>query len=263
MVADLPDEDAVINHQPSFWGYFPLAYRDAIRVIPQMWPALLIVVAAVIVMGFVGNLLGNFVGTRLGHGVLDLLVSAGTAWLISPYLISIYRAVATDEIITRPESLRGEPATQRFAAWSALTAFIIGMPDILYSIFGPTVPPDQITEANINAGAMLGILVLTVGVWIFSVRATTLMPLLALDPNRASLPAAFAQSKGHFWYIVGVLLITMVPLVLGGVLVTAVVAGMFGPLAPIVLVPVGAALTGLTLVTAIAVSTRLYQRYAG
>jgi len=252
----------VTDRQPSFGRYFTLAYEDALRVIPRMWPAVLTVVAAVIVMGFLGRLLGNVVTTRLGNGVLGLLVSAATAWVIAPYLIAIYRAVATDEVTQRPETLRNTPATQRFAAWSALTTFIIGVPDILYTVLGPDVPTDQLTEQNVNAGGMLLILALTIAVWIFSVRATTLMPLLALDPDRASLPLAFAQSKGHFWFIVGVLLVTLVPLLLGGVVVTVLIAGMFGPLAPILLVPVGAALTGLTLVTAIAVSTRLYQRYS-
>lgn len=246
----------------SFWRYFTLAYEDAIRVLRGMWPTVLMVVAAVLILGFVGGQIGNFINTRLGQSVLDLLVAAGTAYLISPYLIVLYRAVATNDMASNAEALRGTPEAQRFAAWSVLTAFIIAVPDLLFSIFGPDVPADQLTEGNVNTGAMLVIFVLTIGIWIFSVRATTLMPLLALEPGRAGLPAAFAQSKGHFWFIVGVLLVTMLPLLLGGVVVAGVIGGAFGPLAPILMVPVGAAITGLTLVTAIAVSTRLYQRYA-
>jgi hypothetical protein len=248
--------------QPSFGNYFSLAYQDAYRLLQTMWQTVLIVVAAVIILGFVGNLLGNHVGTRLGHSVLDLLVTAGTAYIIAPYVMVLYRAVLSPGPQENPEALRRTPEAQRFAAWSVLTAFIIAAPELLFAVAGPGVPAEQLTEENVNAGAMMLVLALTIAVWIFSVRATTLMPLLALDPAGASLPRAFAQSKGHFWFIVGVLLITMLPLLLGGVVLTGLVAGMFGPFAPILLVPVGAAVTGVTLVTAIAVSTRLYQRYA-
>lgn len=246
----------------SFWRYFTLAYEDAARVLRGMWPMVLMVVAAVIILGFVGRLADNFITTRLGQSVLDLLVAAATAYLISPYLIVLYRAVATNDMTRNAETLRGTPEAQRFAAWSVLTAFIIALPDLLFSVLGPNLPPEQLTEENVNTGAMLAIFVLTIAIWIFSVRATTLMPLLALEPGRASLPAAFAQSKGHFWFIVGVLLVTMLPLLFGGVVVAAVIGGMFGVLSPILMVPIGAAITGVTLVTAIAVSTRLYQRYA-
>jgi hypothetical protein len=214
------------------------------------------------VLGFLGSLAGNFIGTRLGQSVLDLLVAAATAYLIAPYLMVLYRAVATDDMTRNAEALRGTPEAQRFAAWSVLTTFIIAAPDLLFAVFGPDAPPEQLTAANINAGALLLTFAITVGVWIFSVRATTLMPLLSLEPERASLPVAFAQSKGHFWFIVGVLVVTMLPLLLGAAVVAALLEGLFGVLAPIVMVPVGAAITGLTLVTAIAVSTRLYQRYA-
>jgi hypothetical protein len=258
----LPDEDTVTDHQPRFWRYFTLAYEDVFRVIPRMWPVVLTVVAAVIVVGFLGGLVGNLVGTRLGHGLLDLLVSAGAIWVIAPYLVAIYRAVATDEVATRPESLRNAPATQRFMAWSILLTFIAGVPDVLFTVFGPDVPTDQLTEQDVNVGAMLVILVLTIAAWIFIVRATTLLPLLALDPDRASLPRALAQSKGHFWFIVGALLITTGLLWLVGLLLVGLIAATFGPLAPLLLVPGVAALTGVTLVMAVAVSTRLYQRYS-
>lgn len=245
----------------SFWRYFTLAYEDAIRLLRGMLPVVVTVVAAIFVFGFLGRLADNFVTTRLGQSVLDLLVTAATAYVIAPYLIRLYQAVATNDMTTSAESLRGTPAAQRFAAWSVLTAFIIAMPDLLLAIFGPNVPPEQLTEENINGGATLLIFAITIGVWIFSVRAATLMPLLALEPERAGLPAAFAQSKGQFWFIVGVLVVTMLPVMLGTVIVTVLIGGLFGVLAPILMVPVSAALTGVTLVTAVAVSTRLYQRY--
>jgi hypothetical protein len=252
----------VADRKLSFWRYFTLAYEDAARVLRGMFPVVLTVVAAIFVLGFLGRLADNIITTRLGQSVLDLLVAAATAWVISPYLIVLYRAVATDDMTQRAEALRGTREAQRFAAWSVLTAFIIAVPDLLFAVFGPDVPPEQLTEENVNTGAMMLILAITFGVWIFSVRAATLLPLLALDPDRASLPLAFAQSKGHFWYIVGVLVVVMLPVLFGGVLIAALVGGMFGVLAPIVMVPLGAAITGVTLVTAIAVSTRLYQRLA-
>ncbi len=246
----------------SFWRYFTLAYEDAARLLRGLWPVVLTVVAVIVVSGFVGRLADSFITTRLGQSVLDLLLAAAAAYFISPYLIVLYRAVLSNDMTLRAEALRGSSEAQRFAAWSVLSAFIIAVPELLFAIFGPDVPPEQLSEANVNTGAMLMIMAITIGVWIFTVRAATLMPLLALEPDRAGLPAAFAQSKGHFWFIVGVLVVTMLPILIGGVMVAALIGGLFGILAPILMVPLGAAINGLTLVTAIAVSTRLYQRFA-
>jgi len=257
----------VPNRQPSFWGYLPLAYQDAVRVFTAMWPIVLTLVAGVFVVDFIGDLLHGLISTRLGDGVLDLLVTAVTIFLIAPYLFALYRHAANGEIL-RPETLRSTAEAQRFAGWLVLTSLLVGVPLTLYSMFGTYTPMAELPpgtaldEQNVNVPATLGIFVLLIGAWIFAVRTTTLMPMLALNPTEASFGAALAQSRGHFWFIVGVQFITMLPVSLGSLMVQQLISSMLGPLAPIIQVPVGAGLTGFGQVMLVVVSARLYERFS-
>jgi len=250
----------VPNNQPSFWRYFTLVYQDAFRVIELMWPAVLTVMAASIILQFGGDLLSDHViGTRLGRGVLMVLMSAALVWATAPYLLALYRCAATGEVTARPETLRSSPASQRFGAWVILLGFITGVPYVLYLLVVPDVPPDQLTPQNVNAGGMLVLFAVSIVVWIFTIRVTTLMPMLALDPGRASLLAALNQTRGRFWFIVGVELMTLMPVILAGVVVIDIV----GFVAPVLRLPAGAAIAAATQVMQIAVTTRLYSRFAG
>lgn len=257
----------VPNRQPSFWGYFPLAYQDALRVFMAMWPIVLTLVAGVLVVDFIGDLAHGLIGTRLGDGVLDLLITAATTFLIAPYLFALYRHAASGEML-RPETLRPTAEAQRFAGWLVLTSLVVAVPLTLYSMFGTFAPVEELApgavlqEKDVNVAAMFGILVLLVAVWIFAVRTTTLMPMLALNPTEASFAASLAQSRGHFWFIVGVQFITMLPVSLFTLVVRELISGMFGPLAPIVQVPVAAVLTGFAQVMVVVVSARLYERFS-
>ena len=257
----------VPNRQISFWGYFPLAYQDAARVFRAMWPIVLTLVAGVLGVDFIGDLLHPLIGTRLGDGVLDLLVTAVTTFLIAPYLFALYRHADSGEML-RPEAIRSTPEAQRFAGWLVLTSLIVGVPLTLYSMFGTYTPVAELPpgtaleEQDVNVPAMLGIFMLLLGVWIFAVRTTTLMPMLALAPTEASFGASLAQSRGHFWFIVGVQFITMLPVSLGSLMVQQLISGMLGPLALIVQVPVAAVLTGFAQVMVVVVSARLYERFS-
>lgn len=247
------------NHQPAFWRYFTLAYEDAFRVTRLMLPAVLTLMAASVVLQFVGDLVSDYIGTRLGRGVLAVLINAVMVLAISPYLMALYRCAATGEVTPQPEALRNTTENQRFAAWLILLGFVAGFPYVLYVVAVPDVPPEQLTPENINAAAMLALLAISVAVWAFTIRVTTLMPMLALDPERASLPAVLSQTKGRFWFIVGVELITLVPVLLAGI----VVADIVDVVAPILKLPVGAVIAAATQMVQIAVTTRLYLRFAG
>lgn len=255
------------DRQPSLWAYFPLAYEDAYRVFSTRLPTVLTLVAGIMVVGFLGGLVHRLVDTRLGDAVLDLVIAAITTYLIAPYLFALYRAVARNEEV-RPEAIRPTPEAQRFAAWSVVITLAMTAPLALYTLLGPYEAPTSLPsgagaeEQDVNLPGMLLILGLLVAAWIFTIRTTTLPALLALDPDRASLPAALAQTRGQFWFIVGVQLVTMLPIALATFMLSGLVGTIFGPLAPILLVPLGAALTGFAQVMVTAVSTRLYQRFA-
>ena len=247
------------NHQPAFWRYFTLAYEDAFRVTRLMLPAVLTVMAASVVLQFGGDLVSGYIGTRLGQGVLTVLVNTAMVWAIAPYLLALYRCTATGEVVPRPEALRNTTENRRFGAWLILLGFVAGVPYVLYLVAVPDLPPEQLTAENTNAAAMLALLAISVAVWIFTIRVTTLMPMLALDPEQASLPAALAQTKSRFWFIVGVELITLVPVLLAGIVITDIVDAV----APVLKLPLGALIAAATQLVQIAVTTRLYLRFAG
>jgi uncharacterized Tic20 family protein len=249
----------VPNHQPGFWRYFTLAYADAFRIVRLMLPAVLTLMAASVVLQFVGDLVSGYIGTPLGRGVLVVLVTAATVWAVAPYLLVLYRCVATGEVTPQPEALRYTTENQRFGAWLILLGFVAGIPYVLYVVAVPDVPPEQLTAENMNASAMLALLAISIAVWAFTIRVTTLMPMLALDPERASLPAVLAQTKGRFWFIVGVELITLVPVLLAGIVIADIVEAV----APILKLPLGAVIAAATQMVQIAVTTRLYLRFAG
>lgn len=247
------------NRQPGFWRYFTLAYEDAFRVARLMLPAVLTIIAASVVLQFVGDLVSGYVGTPLGRGVLVVLINAATVWAIAPYLLALYRCVATGEVTPQPEALRSSGENQRFGAWLVLLGFVAGVPYVLYLVAIPDLPPEQLSARNINAAAMLALLAISIGVWTFTIRVTTLMPMLALDPDGAALPAALTQTKGRFWFVVGVELITLVPALVAGIVVADIVEAV----APILSLPLGAAIGAATQLVQIAVTTRLYLRFAG
>ncbi len=242
---------------------FSLAYEDTRRVLPRMWPALAAMVFLMVGVTLVTGLAGGLVGTRLGDAALDLLSAAAIAYAIAPYLLAFCRAVAHDEITTNPETLRPAPATQRFAAWLVVLFLVAGLYDFVFKLFGPQITPDMAPEQAmamaVDPALAMVVLALLVASLIFSVRATTLLPMLALDPADASLDAALAQTRGRFWFISGLLLLCSLPVGFGGLLVLVVVGLVLGPLALFVLVPITYAIFALALLVGLAASIRLYQ----
>jgi hypothetical protein len=225
-----------------------------------MWPVVLVAVATGVALNFIGAFAEDFIPTRLGKAVLDALVGVATAYIAAPYLLVLYRGVATGEVTLRAEALRRTDAGRRFAAWLALLAIIASVPGFALLVFGPDLPPTQLSEANLNPVLVWVIMVLVVALAIFSVRSMTLLPLLALDPDEARLSLAFAQTRRRFWFITGISVVTLGPLFFVDAIISRLIIEAGGPLASLVGVPFNALSGGIMLVAAVALSTRLYQR---
>ena len=251
----------------SFGRHFSLAYEDTFRVLPKMWPALVAMVFIMVAVTLLAGLAGRFVGTRLGEAGLDLLSSVAIAYAIAPYLVAFCRAIAIDEVTSNPETLRSALATQRFAAWLVVLFLIAGLYDFVFKLFGPAITPDMSPEQAmamaVDPSLALVVLALLLASLIFSVRATTLLPMLALAPAEASLTNALAQTRGRFWFIAGLLLLCGLPVGFGGLVALVLVGTLLGPLALFVMVPLTYAIFALAMLVGLAASTRLYQRYAG
>ena len=251
----------------SLGRHVSLAYEDMFRVLPRMWPALVAMVFVMVGVTLVSGLASRFVGTRLGEAALDLLTAAAVAYAIAPYLLAFCRAVAFDEVTTNPETLRPAPDTQRFAAWLVVLFLVAGLYDFVFKLFGPQITPGMSPEEamamRVDPALAMLVLGLLVASLIFSVRVTTLLPMLALAPADASLEAALGQTRGRFWFTAGLLLVCGLPIGFGG-LVTMVLAGtLLGPLALFAMVPLTYAVFALVMLVGLAVSIRLYQRHVG
>lgn len=251
----------------SFGRHFSLAYEDTFRVLRAMWPALVAMSFIMVAVTLVAGLAGRFVGTRLGDAGLDLLSSVALAYGIAPYLLAFCRAVALDETTSNPEKLRTEPVAQKFAAWLVVLFLIAGLYDFVFKLFGPRfstdMAPEQVMATTVDPGLALVVLALLIGSLAFSVRATTFLPMLALDPANASLRPALAQTRGRFWFIAALLTLIGLPVGFAGLVLIVLVSVMLGPLALFVLVPLTYSIFALAMLVGIAASTRLYQRYGG
>jgi hypothetical protein len=249
----------VVQRQPGFWQIIPLVYDDTIRMVRQMWPAVLVVAAVAAIAGIGADLISDQFGTRLGRGILTVLINAAVVWISAPYLLALYRCAASNEVVRRPEQLRQSPENVRFSAWLVLLGFIAGIPLVLYIVAIPPLPPEQLTSDNTNPVAILSLFAIAVAVWIFTIRSATLVPALALDPDRASLNAALQQTRGRFWLVVGIEFLTLAPVFLAGILLSDVVDMAAPILAPLV----GALIAVATQVVQIAAATRIYRYLVG
>lgn len=251
----------------SFGRHFSLAYEDTFRVLPRIWPALVAMVLIMVAVTLVTGFAGRFVGTRLGDAGLDLLSSVAIAYAIAPYLLAFCRAIALDEVTSNPETLRSAPPTRRFAAWLVVLFLIAGLYDFVFKLFGPAITsdmsPEQAMAMTVDPALALVVLTLLLASLVFSVRATTLLPMLAIAPDEASLATALAQTRGRFWYIAGLLLLCGLPVGFGGLVALVIVGMLLGPLALFAMVPLTYAIFALAMLIGLAASTRLYQRYAG
>lgn len=257
----MPDRKLSLGRQ------FILAYEDTFRVLPRMWPALVAMVFIMVAVTLVTGLVGRFVGTRLGDAALDLLSGAAIAYAIAPYLYAFCRAVAFDEVTTNPETLRSATAVQQFAAWLVVLFIVAGLYDFAFKLFGPAITPGMTPEeamtAQLDPAVALLVLGLLFASLIFSVRATTLLPMLALDPPESSpLATALARTRGRFWFIAGLLLVCGLPVGLGGMVALVVVGVLFGPLALFVMAPLTYAIFALAMLVGLAASLRLHQAYS-
>ena len=178
----------------------------------------------------------------------------------------LVRAVATDEVTPNAEPLRRTEAARRFTAWLMVGYVAVFIPVLAFLALGPDIPssgvvaPEDITPVvAVLVFFMLGYFI---ALAILSVRLSTLLPLLALDPDNATFGRAMSQTKGRFWWVAGVTFTILLPLALADQIIGGFTEGLDGAMAYIIGLPTQAAMTGVTIVAAIALSTRLYERFS-
>ena len=148
----------------------------------------------------------------LSTGVLLASTVISLVWnfFITPIFIAIHRFVVLGEITPRYRLAPSEPRFLMFFGWTVVLSLAGTVPTLL--------------GMRPEAGGFLAALgaILMILFFIVSVRMIILFPAIAVDAPGADWPNAYADSRGNFWRIFGIILLTMLPLLMGGLLAAAI-----------------------------------------
>jgi hypothetical protein len=234
----------------AIWQIATSSYRDAFGLLQRAGGTVAIAVIILAGAGFVSLGADRLIATALGRQVAGTLCSVGGIWLASPYLVSLYRLLLSNETVA-PAALRGTVAAQRFFGWSAVLAFVTAVPGYVFALFAP---PGLTPETADNPESILliwGTFLLLLGVWVFTTRTITLLP-AAASGFETGFREAWQDTHGRFWFVVGAVTIPLLPVTLLGLLLTAATAGIVS-----VVFSIGMALA--VLILAVAVTANLYR----
>jgi hypothetical protein len=240
---------------------FNLAYSDALRLIRIGWWVMGLLLLLVIAAAILGALVATQLQTALAREIVATLASVFGLWLAAPYFVTLYRLVLTDAL-ERPEGLRRDDATRHFFAWSAVLTFIVSIPTIVAAALD-TLPKTAIegSPQPVNVTQVFATFILLIAVWIFATRAITLLPAAAMG-RVITLREALAETRGKFWFIVGAVVLTMLPVVITSVIVQSVAAAMFGDGFGAVSQVIAVATVIFAAQLSISLSARLFEKLA-
>jgi hypothetical protein len=226
------------------------SYRDAWSLLQRATSTVAIAVIILAVSSFVSLGADRLIATSLGRQVAGTLCSVAGIWFASPYLVSLYRLLLNNEP-TRPESLRGTDASQRFFGWSAVLAFVTAVPGYVFAIFAPPGLTPETASSPETILLVWGTFLLLIAMWIFTTRTITLLPAAALGIE-ITLPLALLHTRKRFWFIVGAVTIPLLPVTVLGLVLTTSTSGVVS-----IVFSIGMALA--VLILAVAVTANLYR----
>ena len=226
------------------------SYRDAWSLLQRAGATVAFAVVILAVSSFVSLGADRIIATSLGRQVAGTLCSVAGIWFASPYLVSLYRLLLNNEP-TRPESLRGTDASQRFFGWSAVLAFVTAVPGYVFAIFAPPGLTPETASSPETILLVWGTFLLLIAMWIFTTRTITLLPAAALGIE-ITLPLALLHTRKRFWFIVGAVTIPLLPVTVLGLVLTTSTSGVVS-----VVFSIGMALA--VLILAVAVTANLYR----
>jgi hypothetical protein len=226
------------------------AYADLVAIAREMWPVLLVLSAL-----FVATTMGYFmapllVSTWLGKVILRMLLLIGCAYVAAPHYVALHRFVAFGEIRWIPDR-RDYNDSLVYLSWAGISLMLW---------FAPLICNEVLVGLGLDGIGAFAAIVGLIAIWVLMVRLTTLLPLAALEPRRATWQRALEMSRWRFWFFFiasnGAAIPAMVALfALARAAATKSIAAL-----PFMALAI-AALLILQLIP-LAVGTRLYQRYA-
>jgi hypothetical protein len=250
--------------QMTFMECVKRAWGSASEAVRQMPLLMLATFVAYTVLGGIA-----FAGRPMpGEGELPspgpaLVFAANIASLLNSlvylaFIVKIHRFVLMRERETPLMPLAGKPLLRMFGVGVCLTLTLIATALLLYAILRP-----RYEGGLAFIGALVGV------VWIFvAVRISLLFPALSTG-SRIDLRAAWHDSRGHFWSLLGVPFVAVLPLVACGIVVLIAIGlsgltpASFATPSRLLLLAAGQSVANIAfaLITSAALAW-LYRRYA-
>ncbi len=177
-----------------------LTYRDAWRV-AQAMPVLLALALLIYLVEAV--LTDKFSQAsslpKLAANLIGMLVAGA---LLTPFLIAVHRFILLDEVATVYRLDAHSDRLQKYFGCWALLLLLFHMAFLGDVVFKP--------GSGLN---VLLVLVVWIGYFVVTLKATLLFPAIAVDVAGARWSTAMQASRGNFWPIVGVYLGILLPVV--------------------------------------------------
>ena len=231
--------------KPKVFASAKLAWRDVFRVVADMpavmWAALILGLAYALVDIVLLHGMGR-VPSSLGGMLARDAVTAAWLFFLTPLYLAIHRYVIIGEVASGYSLAIEQPRFQRFFLWT-LAIYALSQVPGLPRLFG---------HGGFTVAATFA---LTFVVAFISLRLIVLFPAIAVDAPGAGFRNAFDDTRGCFWRIFGILIVTMLPVF---VVIVGVVISL-GPLSAAGRLIEGV-MNALSLALAIAIASRLYLR---
>ena len=199
--------------KPPIIGSAITAWRDALAAINSM-PILMAVAFAFLLAANAAYALlipspdfEQTVGLSLGLQVLGFVLWLVESFLFAPVAIAVFRFVLLGEVTP---SYALNPSDQRFLRFFGFLVFLSALWAVLWAIM-TWFFSHQDWGAMATAFGGIVILVLLVVVCIVFLRTLILLPAIAVDAPGAQWGNALADSKGHSWRLLFIVVCTSIP----------------------------------------------------
>lgn len=148
-------------------------------------------------------------GMTTSAELVGLPYGVAVVFFLTPYAIAVHRFIILGEKTTSYRIASTEPRFRRFFGWSLVFLVL-----------------SSATQQSFDLDVVLGgpVLALAVLAFAFAIRAIVLYPAVAVDAPGASWRQAIADTRGHAWRILFIILGAILPLVIVALIVWVGVA---------------------------------------
>jgi len=149
-------------------------------------------------------------GMTTSAELVGLPYGLAVVFFLTPYAIAVHRFIILGEKTTSYRIASTEPKFRRFFGWSLVFLVL-----------------SSATQQSFDVDVVLGgpVLALAVLAFVFAIRAIVLYPAVAVDAPGANWRQAIADTRGHAWRILFIILGAILPLVIVALIVWLLVAG--------------------------------------